>query len=313
MDLKQLRYFVRVAELASFTRAAAELHIAQSALSYHVGTLETELGVGLLDRHSRGVTVTEAGRSVLAHAHRVLQEANDLKADAFSHTRFPSGHIMFAAPPSIARTLGPSVIERFRAEHPQVRLTMREETINVIHGWLLTEEIDLGVVFDPPSLPTVEPELLLVDLLHLVGSNQTAFPTHLSVSELATLPLVLTTTSYGWRRRLERALQEYDLKPTIRAEIDSLSVIKELVMRGFGYTVLPQSAISQELRSGELWSLPIDGLKVETSLMMVRLKRRTLTLAAETLCAMIRAEAAHLSSTSSGIAPVETSQPAAMP
>ncbi|MGO4832343.1 hypothetical protein AB4144_08620, partial [Rhizobiaceae sp. 2RAB30] len=80
-----------------------------------------------------------------------------------------------------------------------------------------------------------------------------------------------------------------------------------------GYTVLPQSAISQELRSGELWSSPIDGLKVETSLMMVRLKRRTLTLAAETLCAMIRAEAAHLTSMSSDNAAVETSQPAAMP
>lgn len=312
MDLKQLRYFVRVAELASFTRAAADIRIAQSALSYHIGTLEAELGVSLLDRHSRGVTLTEAGRSVLAHAHRVLQEANDLKADAFSHTRFPSGHIVFAAPPSVARALAPSVIERFRAEYPQVRLTMREETVDVIHGWLLTEEIDLGMVFDPPSLPTVEPELLLVDHLHLVGSNRTTRPANLSIPELATLPLVLTTTSYGWRRRLERALHEYDLKPTIRAEIDSLSVIKELVMRGFGYSVLPQSAISQELQSGALWTLPISGLKLDTSLMMVRLKRRTLSLAAEALCVMVRAEALHLTEKASGTAPAEALQSEAM-
>ncbi|MGI6853811.1 LysR family transcriptional regulator [Mesorhizobium sp. 1B3] len=303
MDLKQLRYFVRVAELASFTRAAADMRIAQSALSYHISTLEAELGVGLLDRHSRGVTLTEAGRSVLAHAHRVLQGANDLKADAFSHTRFPSGHIVFAAPPSIARALAPSVIERFRAEYPQVRLTMREETVDVIHSWLLTEEIDLGMAFDPPNLSTVEPELLLVDHLHLVGANRTALPDDLSIPELASLPLVLTTTSYGWRRRLERALQEHDLKPTIRAEVDSLSVIKELMVRGFGYTVLPQSAISQELQSGALWALPITGLKLDTSLMMVRLKRRALTLAAEALCVMIRAEALRLTEKASGSTP----------
>ena len=71
MDLKQLRYFARIAEFGSFTRAAAELRVAQSALSYQVGELEAELGVVLLNRHSRGVSLTEAGASVLERAHRV--------------------------------------------------------------------------------------------------------------------------------------------------------------------------------------------------------------------------------------------------
>jgi LysR family nitrogen assimilation transcriptional regulator len=294
LDLRQLKYFVRVAELGSFTRAAAELRIAQSALSYQIGTLETELNIRLLDRHSRGASLTEAGKSVFSHACRVLQEANDLKTDAFSRTRFPSGHIVFAAPPSIARVLVPPVIERFHAHYPQVRLTMREETVDVIHEWLLKEEIDIGLLFDRTDIAGMEYERLFAEPLFLVGSAALRKPGRATVPDLATMPLVMTTTVYGWRRRLEHALQEHDLKPTIRVEIDSLSVIKELVLRGFSYTVLPCSVISGELDDGRLWALPIPDLGLEASLMMVRLRHRAVTPAGQALSNLIREEAARL-------------------
>lgn len=294
MDLKQLRYFARVAEFGSFTRAAAELRVAQSALSYQVGELEAELGVVLLNRHSRGVSLTEAGASVLERAHRVMQEASDLRTDAISRSRYPSGQIAFAAPPSIARVIAPDVIETFRLQYPQVRLTMREETVDVIYDWLLKEQVDLVLLYDRAGAAAVQTEVLVTDTLHLVGSPAIVRPHEVSVDVLAATPLVMTTAAYGWRRLVEHGLHEFNLKPTVRAEIDSLSVIKELVMRGFAHAVLPRSAIYTELLDRSLWAMPICGLSLQSKLIMVRLKHRALAPASEALAELIRHKAATL-------------------
>jgi LysR family nitrogen assimilation transcriptional regulator len=294
VDLKQLRYFMRVSELGSFTRAAAELRVAQSALSYQIGELEAELGVSLLNRHSRGVSLTDAGAAVLERARRVLQEASDLRTDAISRSRYPSGQIAFAAPPSIARVLAPDVIDTFRRHYPQVRLTMREETVDVIYDWVLKEEVDLALFYDRAAAAAVQAEVLGIDTLHLVGSAAVARPEVVSVDVLAATPLVMTTAAYGWRRLLEHGLHEFDLKPTIRAEIDSLSVIKELVMRGFAHAVLPRSAIYTELLDRSLWAMPIRGLSLQSKLIMVRLKHRAPTPASEALAELIRRKAATL-------------------
>jgi LysR family transcriptional regulator, nitrogen assimilation regulatory protein len=288
VDLKQLRYFARIAEFGSFTRAAAELHIAQSALSYQVGELEAELGIALFNRHSRGVTLTDAGSAVLERAHRVMQEANDLRADAYSRSRYPFGDIAFAAPPSIARVIAPDVVEHFLLEYPQVRLSMREETVDVIYDWILKEQVDVALLYDRADAAAVQIDVLHTDRLHLVGSSKLERPVKLTVDVLAGMPLVVTTTAYGWRRMLALGLHEFDLKPTIRAEIDSLSVIKELVIRAFGYAVLPRSAIQTELLSNQLWAMPIPELSLETKLMMVRLKERPITPAGEALAELIR-------------------------
>jgi LysR family transcriptional regulator, nitrogen assimilation regulatory protein len=294
LDLKQLRYFARVAELGSFTRAAADLRVAQSALSYQIGELEAELGLALLNRHSRGVNLTEAGTSILERAYRVMQEASDLRTDAISRSRYPSGQIALAAPPSIARVLAPDLIETFRREYPQVRLTMREETVDVIYDWLLKEQVDVVLLYDRADAAAVQIEVLLTDTLHLVGSAKLPRPADLSVEVLAATPLVVTTPAYGWRRRLENGLQQFDLKPTIRAEIDSLSVIKELVIRGFAYAVLPSTAVYTELLDHTLWAKPIRGLSLESRLMMVRLKSRAHTPASDALAELIRRKSRNL-------------------
>ena len=111
---------------------------------------------------------------------------------------------------------------------------------------------------------------------------------------MAATPLVVTTAVYGWRRRLENGLQEFDLKPTIRAEIDSLSVIKELVVRGFAYAVLPRTAVHIELLDRTLWAMPINGLSLESRLMMVRLKSRAQTPAGAALAEIIRSKSRDL-------------------
>lgn len=232
--------------------------------------------------------------SVMERAQRIMREASDLKADAGSRSRYPSGEIVFATPPSIAKVFAPDVIETFRRDYPQVRLIMREETVDVIFDWLIKEQVNVALLYDRETAAAVQAETLLSDSLHLIGAATMARPGTLTAAVLAEIPLVVTTAAYGWRRRLEHSLQEHDLKPTIRAEVDSISVIKELVMRGFAYAVLPRSAVDDELRGYRLWAQPIPALSLETRLMMMRLKHRAQTPASEALCELLRRRSAVL-------------------
>lgn len=296
IDIRQLRYFARVAELGSFSRAAAELRIAQSALSYQIGGLEDELGVTLLNRHRRGVTLTEPGRSVLEHAQRVMLELSELRVDAGARAQYPSGHVLFAAPPSVARVIAPQVIERFRKKYPDVRLSMREGTADVIYDWLTKAQIDLGLMYDLQATPDVQTAALVEDRMYLIGSARLPKPRGrcLPIAVLKDLPLVLTSTAHGWRRRFEKALAERDMQPNILAEVDSLSVIKELIKRGFAYSFLPRSAVHLELQSRELWAMEAADLSPGATLMLVSAANRAPSLATQELRSLIVEEARRL-------------------
>jgi len=303
LNFRQLSYFVRIAELGSFSRAAAELRIAQSALSYQISQLEDELRVQLLVRSGRGASLTEAGRSVLDHARNVIRELNELRADAGSSAQFPSGHVAFAAPPSVARILIPPVIERFRADYPDVRLSMREENADAIYDWLLKGEIDFGLIYDFPETSELESIPLLSDRMCLVGAPSLPRPaaSDISAAGLETLPLVVTSTRYNWRRRLEKALVERNLALNIQAEVDSLSVIKELVRSGFGYSFLPASVLYFELREESLWAMPVPDLPLSSTLILLRVKHRAPSLAGNELKRLLVEEARRLSASGWGM------------
>ena len=113
MDSRQLRYFARVVELGSFTRAAEDLNVAQSALSHHVAKLEEELRVRLLDRHSRGVSATEAGEALLTRTRAILLEFDGIRADVRSLEQYPSGEVSIADCHRWLRYLGPSCCSAF--------------------------------------------------------------------------------------------------------------------------------------------------------------------------------------------------------
>jgi LysR family nitrogen assimilation transcriptional regulator len=133
MDSRQLRYFARIVSLGSFTRAAADLCIAQSALSYQIAHLEDELGVSLLERHSRGVVATDAGRTLLNRAHNVVRELDAIRAEMSNHGQHVLCKASLGAPPSVARMLAPPLAVRFHAEAPEARLAVREAPINVVY------------------------------------------------------------------------------------------------------------------------------------------------------------------------------------
>ena len=170
MDLRQLRYFVAVAERGGFGTAASALNVAQSALSRHVSVLEEELGGALLDRGARGVSVTESGKVLLARGRWLLGASTTSRPRCSTENRDPSGTVRLGAPSSLARhplcaARPPYSPNRF----PRVQLELSEGLNEDMTDRLLRGELDLAVVTAPPPNDHLEYETLVVEQVFLIG------------------------------------------------------------------------------------------------------------------------------------------------
>src|SRR2546426_413675 len=158
MDLRQLGYFVHVAELGSFSKAASLLSIAQSALSTRARKLEVELKQPLLHRNGRGVTPTDAGKRLLQHARGILMQVDRTREELAEFRSTPSGHIVIGLPPTIARLLTVPVLKDFRGHFAEASIGIMEGLSASIVEWLTTGRIDIGLVYNPAlPLTTVRP------------------------------------------------------------------------------------------------------------------------------------------------------------
>jgi LysR family transcriptional regulator, nitrogen assimilation regulatory protein len=246
MDIKKLDYFVHVADLRSFTKAASLLSIAQSALSHQVRQLETELDQPLLYRNGRGVTPTDAGRRLLAHARGILLQVRRAHEELSVTRDAMVGHVIFGMPPSIARLLTVPLIKSFSNSYPDGTLSVIEAMSAPIVEWLVEGRIDIGLVYNPAPLPSVESRPLQEQEMFLI-SNKAAGKGRRSKSvqlrELPRYPLIIPSRSNANRMLIEAKLAHLGLKPQIRFEIDGIASILDLVHEGYGHAVLPLNSL----------------------------------------------------------------------
>ncbi|WP_341893249.1 LysR family transcriptional regulator [Variovorax sp. YR752] len=246
MNLIQLRYFVRVAEMGSFSKAAIELDVAQPALSRQVRLLETDLRVTLLQRTGRGVLLTEAGKRLYDHAIGILQLVAHAREDLSANRDEATGRIVIGLPPSMGRMLTLPLVDAFKQHLPKARLAIVEGLSAHIVEWISTGRVDLGLVHNPDANPAIETLHVLDEPLCLVSAAKGAARKQapLPLAELAMLPLVLPEHSHAIRKLLETQAALGGLKLNIAYEVSSVSAILELVRSGHGHAVLAPSAIA---------------------------------------------------------------------
>jgi LysR family nitrogen assimilation transcriptional regulator len=307
MDTKQLRFLTRIIELGSLSRAAEDLAITQSALSYQIIRLEEELRVPLLNRHSRGVTATTAGRAILARAYAIQKEMESIRTDVQATARDPIGEITFAAPASVAINLGPILFKRLGQTYPDIRLAIREGVPLVIHDLLTHGKADFVVIFGIELSGDIEATPLIRDKLHIVGSSALPpLPEHgIDLPDLDGLPVIVPSSWYGIRREIEQLMHDGGHRLNILAEVDSIGVTKQLVRQGFAYAVLPKFATFPELRDNMLWATPINGAALQDTLKLARLRHRMLSPAGRAFQTMILEEVRSLTVHGWGMPPAE--------
>lgn len=249
MNLTQLRYFVRVAEMGSFSKAAIELDIAQPALSRQVRLLETDLHVTLLQRTGRGVLLTEAGKRLFEHAVGILQLVARAREDLGANRDEATGRIVVGLPPSMGRMLTLPLVDEFKRTMPKARLAIVEGLSAHIVEWISTGRVDLGLIHNPHANPAIETLHVLDEPLCLVSAAKTVARSAkraagaLRFAELATLPLVVPEQTHAIRRLLETQAALAGLKLNIAYEVSSVQAILELVRHGHGHAVLAPSAV----------------------------------------------------------------------
>lgn len=244
MDLRQLRYFVAVAERGGFAAAASALNVAQSALSRHVKELERELGGALLERGARGVTVTESGKVLLARGRWLLSTIEDIKAEVTTENREPSGTVRLGAPSSLADILYVPFAKKFVAKFPRVRLELSEGLTEAISDRLLRGELDLAIVTTPQPNDHLDYEILVIEQVFLIGPPRDRLLKlgRVTRKEFDTLPSAIAPLS----RNPFPSTVPFSLR------VDSSVPLKRIVAAGLGYGLLPSSGIYEEVAAGTL-------------------------------------------------------------
>lgn len=246
MELRQLRYFVRVVELGSMSRAAVDLEVVQSALSQQIARLEGELATRLLQRSPKGVVPTEAGLAFFQQAQLALRHAEQA-ARAAQQSRL-SGTVSVGLAPTTASVLGLPLMLAVRERYPDVRLHMVESLSGHLSGMLNARQLDLAVLFDadPGRRWSVTP--LVEEKLYLIQARAAArkpLPARLRLPELKDFPLILPSGSHGLRSTLDAAISSQRLRRLLPIEIDSLAMLMDAVRAGLGCTIQPRAALAR--------------------------------------------------------------------
>lgn len=246
MELRQLRYFVRVVELGSMGRAADELGVVTSALSQQISRLESELSTRLLNRSSSGVTPTDAGLAFWRQAQLALRHADE--AGRAARQARLSGHVSVGLAPTTAAVLGLPLMDAMRKRYPEVRLHMVESLSGHLANMLNARQLDLAVLFHADIarrwsvIPLLEERLFLIAARTLPGLPASA---KVRLAKVADMPLILPSGPHGLRALVSAAFVRAKREPRIVAEIDGLAMLMDAVRAGHGATIQPGAAIAR--------------------------------------------------------------------
>jgi LysR family nitrogen assimilation transcriptional regulator len=246
MDVRQLDYFVHVADLGSFTKAASLLSVAQSALSHQVRQLEVELEQTLLYRNGRGVTPTDAGRRLLAHARGILMQMRRARDELAEDRDAMVGHLVLGLPPSIARLVTVPLFKSFRKSLPNGSFSVVEGLSASVVEWLVEGRVDVGLVYNPVPLPTIEITPLHEQEMFLISpkiAGKGPRVKRVPLKDLPRYPLIIPSRPNANRMLIEAQLAYLGLKPKIEFEIDGVASVLDLVHEGYGHAVLPLSSL----------------------------------------------------------------------
>jgi LysR family nitrogen assimilation transcriptional regulator len=278
VDTAHLKAFLRIAEAGSVSRAAESLGIAQPSLSQQLLRLEDEIGVSLFERTARGVVLTEAGKVFRERARQILHTIEQAVSDTRQLREEARGQVVLAMAPSLARLVGAPLIAALAREAPLARVRLVEAFTGSIRGWLETQKIDLGIVYDLGPLRHLSSRALASDELVLVAApGEIAPDARLDLASLAGKSLIGPGPQHGLRQLIEREAGRLHVELHFDQDIDALDTLIQLVERGGHLTILPLCAVAPYVASGRLTIAHIGDPPLRRHLSLVRNPAHVLT------------------------------------
>jgi len=270
MELRQLEYFVAVAEEASFTRAAERVHISQSGVSAQIRQLEHDLGATLIDRSGRTATLTTAGKAALEHARTALASADAVRAAVDEVNGLVRGRLVVGMVTACTVTPLFDALAAFHGSHPGVELTLLEDSSDRLIESVRTGATDLALVGSaggtPPGLDALpiisEPLVAAVPLGHPLARRGRA-----TLAEISEHPIVCLPEGTGIRAVFDQACAAHGIRPDIALQASAPGAVADLAIRGLGTAILSRSMTDRH--DGRLVAVAIDDIETPAVLALI--------------------------------------------
>lgn len=259
LNIRQLRYFAKVVEAGSITRAAELLYVAQPALSLSIRQLEEAVGVQLLHRHSRGVDATPAGELLYSRTRTLFSYLDQMQGDVSRFGKEPRTLLTLGMPSSLVMLAGTEALLTARTQLPNISISLREDPSFVLVDAVENKEIDIAFAYSVSERPGIQLIPVMREELLLVTRTDQAPPEEIVTLEQAiNRDLAAGGKRDAGRCAMEHAAGEHGLECEIIYEMQSIAGIREAMLRGMAASILPYGSVAREVSSGELAIRRID-------------------------------------------------------
>ncbi len=289
MDFDQLTTFVQVAKLKSFSKAGQKVFRSQSAVSAQIRQLEQAYHAKLLDRSAKSVELTPAGEVLFEFAERLLRLRDESMQVVADRGSVVQGPVTFGANEATCLYLLPDILAEFQRRYPLVHISIYRNFSHKILQRLEDGSLDLGIVTLPVKSPNLKMHIINRDRLRFFVSskNSLAQRSHVTLDEVAAAPLIFPKTGYT-RQVLDKLFRPHRSRIRVSMELPSIGMIKTFVAADVGISIISESFARDQVKSGEVKLLNVEGVDLYRELALVYRRDRSLPRAVQSLIAMIR-------------------------
>lgn len=259
VDHRQLKTFLTVVDTGNITRAAEILHIVQPAISRQIKLLEEDLGTQLFERQRHGMVLTDSGKMLVNYARRSMLELDRARAAIAGSHKGVGGLVTLGMLPSTIDALSGPLLESLSEQFPGIKLRIAMGYAGTLLRWLESGEIDAALLYGAERVPDIQIQPLVEEPLWVVWSSHFKIKRSKSfaLKELPNYPVILPSTPHGIRTLVDHACAKANIELNIAAEANALSVQRTLAVNGHGLTILPPSAVKDDLQSKQLFGAPL--------------------------------------------------------
>lgn len=283
MDSRQLRYFIAVYEQRNLSRAADQANVAQSALSHHISNLEAEFATPLFERKPRGMEPTAAGERLYEHARIILRAMAAAEREIKEGGSVIAGDLSIGMANSAVKAIGVPLMRTVLAKYPDLKMSLTESLSGATLLHLMASEVDLALVYNPPSEKDLVAEAVLEEQMFLVGTAKLIGKSKAPIAfeELTRLPLILLLHGLSSRALLDDPVLLKRLESNAILHLNSITGMTGALLAGLGCAVATKLFAQEQLASGQLLAREVIEPKLTRTLYLCRLRNRPMTYAME--------------------------------
>jgi LysR family transcriptional regulator, low CO2-responsive transcriptional regulator len=287
--LHQLKVFLEVTRTLSLTKAAEELHLSQPAVSIQIRNLQDQFEVPLMEIIGRKVFITQFGKEIAEAAGRILNEVEEINNKAAAYKGELIGTLSITVV-STGKYVMPYFLSGFLKAHPGIELILDVTNRSRVIESLEKNEVDFALVSLLPGNMQVEQVSLMDNKLYLVGGKDQFLKQRQGKEIITRIPLIFREQGSGTRKVMERFIKQHNFRVTKRLELTSNEAVKQAVVAGLGYSIMPLIGIRNELSRGDLQIVPVDGFPIRSTWRLIWLKNKKLSPAASSYLTYINKE-----------------------